>query len=99
MSGFVVIAYPTILDGLVLRWFRTAEDAANHRCFQSVSRNAVEIYIDASEIPGQATVDAANAYQFLKARREDDAMAFVTHRFTRFMGDEIEPVEKVGQAS
>ncbi len=90
----VVIAFPTIMDGLVLRWYRSEKDATEGDEFMSVSRNGCSIYCSASEVPPAAAADAANALELFRLGREDDVKAMATHRPTKFMGREIEPVSQ-----
>lgn len=94
MSEPIVIAFPTIMDGLVLRWYRSEDDIEFFRDeFMSVSRNGCEIYCSASEVPRAAAALAANALELLRWGKDEDARKLATHRFTRFMGRDVELIE------
>ncbi len=88
----VVIAYPTIMDGLVLRWYRTEADAVGGDEFMSVSRNGISIYCSPLDIQTQAKINAGEALKLLELGRRDEAERYATHRPTRFMGREIEAI-------
>ncbi len=92
-TDLIVIAYPTVMDGLVLRWYRTLAAVDNHREFMSVSRNGCEIYCSASDVPPSAAAVAANALELLRWGKVEDARALATHRFTRFMGRDVKLIE------
>ncbi len=93
-AELIVIAYATVMDGLVLRWYRDVADVDRHREFMSVSRNGCEIYCPASEVPQEAAVLAANALEHLRWGRVEEARQLATHQFTRFMGRDVELVER-----
>lgn len=96
-TELIVIAYATVMDGLVLRWYRELSHVDKHREFMSVSRNGCEIYCAASDVPRDAAAVAANALELLRWGKEEDARKLATHRFTRFMGRDIELIEQDGQ--
>lgn len=86
----IVIAYPTVMDGLCLRWYRDVADVDKHKEFMSVSRNGCEIYCSASEVPPADAAVAAKALSLLGYGEADKAAELATHRFTRFMGRDVE---------
>lgn len=92
-DDLIVIAYPTVMDGLCLRWYRSVADVDKHREFMSVSRNGCEIYCSASEVPPPAAALASRALELLQWGKVDEAEKLATHRFTRFMGRDIELIE------
>lgn len=88
----IVVAYPTIKDGLVLRWYRTEKDATEGDEFMSVSRNGASIYCAAAEVPPEAAADAVRAATLFELGRDEEVHQLATHRPVRFMGREIEAI-------
>lgn len=81
---WIVIAYPTIMDGLVLRWYASEEAAHASRPHISASRNAVEVYV-LGELVETARPEADAAHRRLKASYEGNykrVQATATHRWS-----------------
>lgn len=78
----VVIATPTVMDGLVLRWFRDEDAAAYGSEVLSASRNGVMIHGDQylHDLPEQWVSDAKHATEAIRAGHEAEARALVTHQ-------------------
>lgn len=90
-NDWVVIYYPTIMDGKVLRWYRSVEAAENGAEVVNASRNGVTV-------PGLVTMadkplieHAFSVHQQLAANRDADVTEFVTHT-KAFFGREVRPV-------
>lgn len=89
----ICVAFPTIMDGLVLRWWASLDtycDLDADRELVSASRNKVSVY--ASDVPDEIMEAADRAHELLAAGRDDEARAMATHRPMRFLSRELEPV-------
>lgn len=81
---WIIIAYPTVMDGLVLRWYASEEAARASLAHLSASRNAVEVYIE-GELAEAARPEAERAYALLRTRTGmnlDEARQLATHRWS-----------------
>jgi hypothetical protein len=78
----IVIAFPTVMDGLVLRWYRDLTAAEIGDESMSASRAGVKVNVFQHEIPEQQMNDASEAYATLS--RGGDVEGVVTHRFEGF---------------
>lgn len=98
-AELVVVGYQTAMDGLVLRWYHTLDDAHQHRAVCSASRNGVLIgqngwvpYLH--QVPDRALHDARQAWQWLAAGEIDQARTLQTHQVTGLAGGRVEPVKR-----
>lgn len=97
MAEPICVAYPTIMDGLVLRWWADLDayvDTDGDRELVSASRNRVSVY--AAGVPQEILDAAERAYELLAADRRDEARAMATHRPVRFLSREIVPIVREG---
>jgi hypothetical protein len=89
----VVVATPTIMDGVVLRWYHTADAWKWQGEVCSASRNGVSIHCEyLHEVPAGWLEDAQEAHRLMEAGRDDQAREMATHRPTRLLGGELEPI-------
>lgn len=88
MSAPVIVAYPTVMDGLVLRWYAD-EDAYRRLEACSASRNRA---YTGPDCPAEWQRQAQAAHELLAAGREDEARAVATHRPTGLMSDHLERI-------
>jgi hypothetical protein len=90
----VVVATPTIMGGLVLRWYRTADAWKRSAETVSASRNGVSIHCEyLHQVPAGWLEDAQEAHRLLAAGRDEQARdAVATHRPTQMFGGELEPI-------
>ena len=79
----VVVATPTILSGLVVRW----RAVVNGDALLSASRARVMIHgdVDLARIEPWLD-DARRAHEALRAGRDGEARALATHRYARLLG-------------
>jgi hypothetical protein len=94
----IVIGTHTVGDGLVIRWYPDRENGRAGREVMSASRNGVLISTYLHLIPDEHVLAASAAYESLQRDRDADLSGLMTHRFKRFMSDEIEPIEKAATA-
>jgi hypothetical protein len=82
MSGApVVMVFPTIMDGTVVRWYRTVAAAENHRPVLSASRNGVMVHAEyLTSIPDAWVDSAKTTYMRLERDRNADVRHLATHR-------------------
>jgi hypothetical protein len=75
----VVVLYYTIMDGPVLRWYRSEAAAERGHEYMSASRNGV--YVDAflDTIPDAEIVKAREAAAELATTQRPDVSRFATH--------------------
>lgn len=97
MGSFVCIAYPTIMDGLVLRWYRSVDAyELNGEAFCSASRAGVLIPGYLHQVPAEVLAKAEEAYEILRdGGPRELAAAMATHRPKRFMSRELVPIDPV----
>lgn len=81
-AGPVVLSFPTIMDGLVLRWYRDVAHAAYRAERVSASRNGVRATGYLHDIPANVLADAEAVHQALAAGSAD-VFSYVTHRRVR----------------
>ena len=93
----VVVATPTIMDGLVLRWYRNTNlaryfDAA----LVSVSRSGVMLNGNSylHDIPAAWIADANRAWEMLQHGQRDRAREFVTHEHGKAFSGEIAEIQR-----
>lgn len=86
----VVIANPTIMDGLVVRWYLTIDAAQQGADVISASRNRV--YAN-GEITPELFHAAWDAHLALKQDRPNAARGLATHKKS-FLGGMISPISE-----
>jgi ABC-type uncharacterized transport system permease subunit len=74
----IVTLTPTILDGVVLRWY---ENETDRKPVMSVSRNRIEVYAD--EVDPVARENATAAFRELARNSTADVRHYATHVRTR----------------
>lgn len=87
---WIIIASPTIMNGLVLRWYANEEQAIRVEPHVSASRNRVLIHCDC-ELSQDAVPEAEHAHQLLSAayeRNYERVKVMATHDHPMF-SDEI----------
>jgi len=89
MSELVVIYFPTIMDGPVLRWYADIEAAEAGDEMGSASRNRVST--DRLDLPGAVAMQMVAAHKVLRAGDVEAAKTLATH--TKAWGGAISPVE------
>ena len=87
----IIISFPTIMDGQVLRWYRDRTAVENGDESMSVSRNGVQIAAYLHQIPDEQLEAARNAYERLKRGQEVPDVA--THTIG-FFGRNLAPIER-----
>ena len=90
----VCVAFPTIMDGLVLRWYRNLAGYDANVELASASRDHVSVHGQIGDLP-PGVLDAANrALELLRADHRGQAAAMATHRPARFLSRELVPIER-----
>lgn len=85
----VVLVFPTIMDGTVVRWYRDVDAAKYGQEIASASRNGVGVNM----APREVAIAAYDAHESL--RRGEDVSHLETHRRGRFPSGELVPVPAV----
>ncbi|MGP3917683.1 hypothetical protein [Nonomuraea sp. 10N515B] len=75
----IVTVNTTIMDGTVVRWFRSLDAAQTQRQVMSASRHGVRVEVYLHEIPGEALRAANGAYETLRRDRNADVRHLATH--------------------
>lgn len=94
----VVVATPTIMDGLVLRWYRNADVAkyGSDSAVLSVSRGGVMVnggsYLH--DIPVAWMSDAQRAHEMLQRGQRDQARELATHENGKLFSGEIVEIKR-----
>jgi len=89
----VVVATPTVMDGLVLRWYRAADDWERSTETISASRNGVSIHCAyLHQVPDRWLEAAQEAHRLMDAGRYAQARRLATHEPTPLFGGELRPV-------
>lgn len=94
---WIIVASPTIMDGLVLRWYASEENARHIEPHVSASRNRVQVHID-TELSQDAVPDAEHAHALLRDgydRNYERVKAMATHDHPMF-SDDIIPIAPKG---
>jgi hypothetical protein len=88
---YVVTGVQTMMDGLVLRWYRTVREAEELTAKLSASRNGVMIHgsVYLHDLPDEWLEEAQRAHELLKAAKRDAAMALATHRPRSLFGSKL----------
>ncbi len=97
-DGRVVTVTPTIMDGLVVRWYRdldAAQAGGAIASMASASRNGVLVHGYLHEVPERVLAEARRAHRLLSERRDadDEVRAMATHRPV-FGRDDLEPIQR-----
>lgn len=79
--SYVSIAFPTIMDGTVIRWYANLDAAEHGDPVASASRNRVEVYRD--DVHPRIRDAAEAAHRELAANRHADVRHYTTHEKTR----------------
>jgi len=89
----VIVATATVMDGLVLRWYRTTDDWNDRTAAVSASRNGVCIHtVYLHQVPPGWLEDANRAWQLIASGRVAQARReMATHEPTRLIGGELRP--------
>jgi hypothetical protein len=94
----VVVATPTVMGGLVLRWYRTVDAAERStRELVSASGNGVLLSGDAylHDIPAAWIADAQRAHEMISRGQRDRAQEeFATHKHARVFSGELSEVKR-----
>ncbi len=101
----VVVEYPTVMDGVVFRWFRSVEDAEDsvRNEVMSASRNGVMVpartYL--GDVPVAWVAAAADACRRLRRSGGAEPPGLVTHRFDRYhrLVPVVRDVQEAGEVS
>lgn len=83
MGDMIVVAFPTIMDGLTLRWYRDVTGAERGEERTSASRNGVRLNCYLHEISDVDLAAARLAYDRLRHGREsgrEEVLRMVTHQ-------------------
>lgn len=75
----IVVRFPTVVDGVVFRWYLTLDDAVNGNPVLSVSRNGVMVLVFLHVIPAEVMQRAESAYRLLRGGA-GDIQGLATHR-------------------
>jgi len=76
----IVTVTSTIMDGTVVRWYRTLPDAQIHRPILSVSRAGVRVHdVYLHEVPDEALAIAQDAWAVLRRDPRHDVRYLATH--------------------
>lgn len=78
-EGAIVVLYHTIVDGPVLRWYRSVAAAEAARHYMSAGCNGVHIDGYLHEIPIEQIATAKQVYEELARDRRADVSRFATH--------------------
>lgn len=89
----VVIVAPTVMDGTVVRWYRSVSAAETSRASVSASRRGVAIHEEfLTDIPTAWVEQAGKAHRVLAANPRADLSELATHHHRRFTNGPIVPV-------
>lgn len=84
----VVLVFPTIQDGTVVRWYRDVDAARYGREMASASRNGVGV----NHAPREVALAAYDAHELLRQR--GDVEHLETHRRAGFPSGDVVPVPR-----
>lgn len=85
MSAYVVVSYPTVMDGTVIRWYRSDQAAIAGESIISASRNGVMSH--GALITPDVFEAAWVVHERLKLDRRADLRDVVTHTKSLFGGE------------
>lgn len=93
MTDIVCTVTPTIMDGTVVRWYRSVSDAENRNEMLSASRNGVLVRGYLHEVPAEALARANEAFEILRDKGPRELVqGMATHR-RMALGGGLERVE------
>lgn len=94
----VVTVTTTIIDGTVVRWYRTVGQAENRRPVLSASRRGVRVHAEyLTDLP-PAWIDAAKAaHKRLSGSPDADVNDLATHRQRMVHGTRSGPLEPISK--
>lgn len=91
----ICLAFPTVMDGLVLRWYRDETAAQIGDEILSASRNGVLVKGHLHTVPAEALAKANEAFEILRDNGPRQLAAqMATHRRKSVMSREIVPIER-----
>lgn len=90
-APWVVIVTPTIMDGQVVRWYRTVQQAQHGEPSLSVSRNGVLLNSYLHELPPELLAIAEDLRRSMLAGRDVSHAATHQRRYGSFA---VEPIEE-----
>ena len=96
MADLICVAFPTIMDGLVLRWYRDHTAYENGSETLSASRNGVMVRCYLHDVPTDVLGAATAAYDLLAAGNRELPAEMATHRTESFLRRQLVPI--VGEA-
>lgn len=80
MTDPVITVTATLMDGQVVRWHRSVDDASIHRSVLSASRSRVGVSAeDLTDVPDEWIAAARAAHTELKTNRSADLRRLATH--------------------
>ncbi|WP_084965258.1 hypothetical protein [Thermoactinospora rubra] len=96
----IVLVTPAVMDGTVVRWYRSLAAAETHRPILSASRRGVQTHNDVylHEIPTQVMQAANAAYETLRRDPDADLKHLATHRHRGPSNGPLVPVEEADNA-
>lgn len=94
MATLVCVAFPTIMDGLVLRWYRSVDAyELGGEAVASASRSGVMVSGYLHEVPAEVLAKAEEAFEILRDNGPRElAATMATHRPKRFLSRELVPM-------
>lgn len=93
MADPVVMVFPTIMDGTVVRWYRDEAAARYGHEMASASRTGVGV----NHAPREVALAAYDVHDRLVANRNVNLAELETHRRPGFRTDDLVPVDRSGQ--
>ena len=93
MTDPVITVTPTVMDGAVVRWYRSLHAAQHHRPTLSASRDGVTVHARfLTDIPDQWIDAAKRAHRTLADVHGADLDYLATHRHRGVLNGPLEPV-------
>ena len=94
----VVVATPTVMGGLILRWFRTASAAQGGEALALATASKSGVTLNGNsylhDIPAAWIADAQRACEMLQHGQEDRAREMATHQHARVFSGELSEVKR-----
>jgi hypothetical protein len=87
-DGIVSTVTPTIMDGTVVRWYRSEIAAETHRVMVSASRNGISVgeHLTNGEVTPGVMERAELVHELLRRKPDADLSGWATHRRERTFG-------------
>jgi hypothetical protein len=93
-AGPVVVATPTVLDGTVVRWYRSMAAYAHQQASVSASRARVSVHDDEYQtLPPEWVALATDVHHQLARDPRANVDHVVTHQHRRALGDQLTPIQ------